>query len=65
MKSSSGTYFVLVKITKGEFTIGTPSAKFDGVRVWLLPAPPTNEAALSAKPDGDLTPLNATTMLPL
>jgi beta-glucanase (GH16 family) len=64
MKSASGTYFVLVKITKGEFTIGTPSAKFDGVRVWLLPAPPANETALTAKPNGDLTPFNATTMLP-
>jgi beta-glucanase (GH16 family) len=64
MKSSSGTYFVLAKITKGEFTIGTPSVKFDGIRVWLLPAPPANEAALATKPDGDLTPLNATTQLP-
>jgi hypothetical protein len=64
MFSSAGTYFVLVKITKGEFDIGTPSAKFDGVRVWLMSAPPANEAALASKPNGDLAPLNATTMVP-
>jgi hypothetical protein len=64
MKSSTGTYFVLVKITKGEFSAGTPAAKFDGIRVWLLTAPPANEAALATKPDGDLTPLNATTNAP-
>jgi beta-glucanase (GH16 family) len=64
MKSSTGTYFVLVKISKGTFTTGTPAAKFDEVRVWLLNAPPANEAALAAKPDGDLTPFNSTTMLP-
>ena len=62
--SSSGTYYVLVKITKGEFDIGTPATKFDGIRVWLMTAPPANEAALAAKPNGDLTPLNATTMVP-
>jgi Secretion system C-terminal sorting domain len=62
--SSTGTYYVLVKITKGEFDIGTPATKFDGIRVWLLTAPPANEAALAAKPNGDLTPLNATTMVP-
>jgi Secretion system C-terminal sorting domain len=62
--SSTGSYYVLVKITKGEFSIGTPAAKFDGVRVWLLTAPPANEAALASKPNGDLTPLNATTMAP-
>jgi Secretion system C-terminal sorting domain len=54
MKSSTGTYFVLVKITKGEFSI----------RVWLSAAPPANEAALATRPDGDLTPLNATTNAP-
>jgi hypothetical protein len=64
MKSSTGTYFVLVKITKGEFTVGTPAAKFDGIRVWLSAAPPANEAALATRPDGDLTPLNATTQAP-
>lgn len=63
-KSSTGTYFVLVKISKGTFTTGTPAVKFDEVRVWLLNAPPVNEAALAAKPDGDLTPFNSTTMLP-
>ena len=64
MLSSAGTYYVLVKITKGEFDIGTPAAKFDGIRVWLLNAPPANEAALASKPNGDLTPLNGTTMVP-
>jgi hypothetical protein len=64
MFSSAGTYYVLVKITKGEFDVGTPVAKFDGVRVWMLSAPPANEAALASKPNGDLTPLNATTMVP-
>jgi hypothetical protein len=62
--SSTGSYYVLVKITKGEFTIGTPAAKFDGIRVWVMSAPPANEAALASKPNGDLTPLNATTMAP-
>jgi Secretion system C-terminal sorting domain len=62
--SSTGTYYVLVKITKGEFELGTPATKFDGIRVWLLNAPPANEAALASKPNGDLTPLNATTMVP-
>ena len=64
MFSSTGQYYVLVKIIKGEFDIGTPAAKFDGVRVWLLTAPPANEAALASKPNGDLAPLNSTTMLP-
>jgi beta-glucanase (GH16 family) len=64
MKSSTGTYFVLVKISKGTFTTGTPAVKFDEVRVWLLDAPPANEAALAARPNGDLTPLNSTTMFP-
>jgi hypothetical protein len=64
MFSSAGTYYVLVKITKGEFESGTPAAKFDGIRVWMLSAPPANEAALASKPNGDLTPLNATTMVP-
>jgi beta-glucanase (GH16 family) len=63
-KSSTGTYFVLVKISKGTFSTGTPAVKFDEVRVWLLNAPPANEAALASKPDGDLTPFNSTTMLP-
>lgn len=63
-KSSTGTYFVLVKISKGTFMTGIPAVKFDEVRVWLLDAPPANEAALAAKPNGDLTPLNASTMLP-
>jgi beta-glucanase (GH16 family) len=62
LKSSTGTYFVLVKISKGSFTSGT--TKFDEVRAWLLDAPPANEAALAAKPNGDLTPLNSTTGLP-
>ena len=62
--SSTGSYYVLVKITKGEFDIGTPTTKFDGIRVWVMAAPPANEAALASKPNGDLTPLNATTMAP-
>jgi Secretion system C-terminal sorting domain len=64
MLASAGTYYVLVKITKGEFDLGTPTTKFDGIRVWVMNAPPANEAALAAKPNGDLTPLNATTMVP-
>jgi hypothetical protein len=60
--SSTGTYYVLVKIIKGEFDLGTPATKFDGIRVWVMNAPPANEAALATKPNGDLTTVNATTM---
>jgi Secretion system C-terminal sorting domain len=71
-KSSTGKYFVLVKITKGEFTETPPgetaAVKFDGVRTWLFDAPPATETAFTtARPIGDLTDTvtNATTVAPV
>jgi Secretion system C-terminal sorting domain len=61
--TSVGTNYVLMKITKGEFSlnVGTVSVPvmetFDGIRVWVLSAPPANEAALS--PLGDYTTQDA------
>jgi hypothetical protein len=60
-KSSTGTYFVLVKITKGEYTLGTPAAKFDGIRTWLFAAPPASEADFTTRALGDLTQLDSLT----
>jgi hypothetical protein len=39
---SKGTYYILTKIIKGD------SVGHDGIRMWVLSAPPANEAALSA-----------------
>jgi hypothetical protein len=61
--TSVGTNYVLMKITKGEFDLNVGSVsvpvieKFDGIRVWVLSAPPVNEAALSAL--GDYTTQDA------
>jgi Secretion system C-terminal sorting domain len=71
-KSSTGKYFVLVKITKGEYNEtlagATAPVKFDGVRTWLFDAPPATEASFAtARPIGDLTDTitNATTVSPV
>jgi hypothetical protein len=70
-KSSTGKYFVLVKITKGEYeeTLAgaTTPVKFDGVRTWLFDAPPATEASFAtARPIGDLTDTtNLTTASPV
>jgi hypothetical protein len=71
-KSSTGKYFVLVKITKGEYNetlAGTTTpVKFDGIRTWLFDAPPATEASFAtARPIGDLTDTitNATTTSPV
>jgi hypothetical protein len=56
--------YILMKITKGEFTgnFGAPPAseKLDGIRVWVLSAPPTDESALSSL--GDYTTFDVTSM---
>jgi Secretion system C-terminal sorting domain len=71
-KSSTGKYFVLVKITKGEYdeilAPATTTVKFDGIRTWLFDAPPATEASFTtARPIGDLTDTitNATTVSPV
>jgi Secretion system C-terminal sorting domain len=71
-KSSTGKYFILVKITKGEYdeTLAgaTTPVKFDGIRTWLFDAPPATEASFTtARPIGDLTDTitNATTVSPV
>ncbi len=51
--SSKGTYYILVKITKGD-TVDAASVRSDAVRMWVLTAPPANEAALASKPNGDV-----------
>jgi Secretion system C-terminal sorting domain len=62
--TSVGTNYVLMKITKGEFSLNVGSVSvpvfetFDGIRVWVLSAPPASEAALS--PLGDYTTQDAT-----
>lgn len=64
--SAVATKYVLMKITKGEFisynigTVATPVlADLDGIRVWVLNAPPVLETDLSAL--GDFTTVDANT----
>jgi hypothetical protein len=64
-KSSTGTYFILVKITKGEYTSGTPAVKFDGIRTWVLSGLPASEADFASRPLGDLTQLDSLTSAPV
>jgi Secretion system C-terminal sorting domain len=62
-KTAIGTNYVLLKITKGEFSLNVGSVsvpvieKFDGIRVWVLPSPPASESDLSAL--GDYTTQDA------
>jgi Secretion system C-terminal sorting domain len=67
-KPALGTNYILMKITKGEFlnfnigTIGTPVlANLDGVRVWVLTAPPTSEMDPVLTANGDFTTLDVNT----
>jgi Secretion system C-terminal sorting domain len=70
-KSSTGKYFVLVKITKGEYDEiippATTASKFDGLRTWIFDTPPATEASfITSRPIGDLTDTtNATTASPI
>jgi hypothetical protein len=50
--SPKGTYYILTKITKGDST-DAMGVKRDIVRMWLLDAPPANEAALASTPNGN------------
>jgi hypothetical protein len=52
--SPKGTYYILTKTTKGDST-ATDGTIFDIVRTWVLTAPPANEAALAATPNGNTT----------
>jgi hypothetical protein len=52
--SPKGTYYILTKITKGDSTDAT-GVKRDVARMWILDAPPANEAALAATPNGNTT----------
>jgi hypothetical protein len=52
--TSKGTYYILVKITKGDSSAA--GVLSDGIRMWVLDAPPANEAALAATPNGN-TPM--------
>jgi Secretion system C-terminal sorting domain len=60
LPDGNGTYYILAKITKKEFTInaGTPATAqyFDGIRVWFLAAPPTgtSDPIFTARPNGDI-----------
>jgi hypothetical protein len=75
LPDGTSTYYVLVKITKKEFTIsaGSPASLqyFDGVRVWFLSAPPTGitDAFFTNRPNGDIlttsSTMPATTPLPV
>jgi hypothetical protein len=52
--SPKGTYYVLTKITKGD-SVDMAGVNYDVVRTWVLTAPPANEAALTATPNGNTT----------
>jgi hypothetical protein len=52
--SPKGTYYVLTKVTKGD-SVDMAGVNYDIVRTWMLTAPPANEAALAATPNGNTT----------
>ncbi len=63
LPTSAGTYYILVKIVKKEFnlSVGAGFEDFDGIRVWILSAPPTGttDAVFTTKPNGDIYTLDA------